>query len=662
MDTGTEAVDVARAPAGDLDSTDTSPRPGPENSDRAGTGDDDGLAPDGAATPAAAEPGPAQAIGRGRLAVAVCILAYLGLGVLANLPSWTGGVTHTMQCGACGDSGQEVWFLAWAAHAVTHLQDPLRTNWINYPWGVDLADNTSMPLAGVLGTPITLLFGPVATFNVLFSLAFAGSASAAFFLLRRFTTWTLAAFAGGLLYGFSPYMIGQGEGHLFLLLVPVPPLALLVLDEILVRQHKRWWLMGCALGLLMIVQLGWSAEMLILATTVACSGVVVLALARPRLIRRQLPYAAKAVALGVLLLAPAALWFAVVSRTGPEHLPGPVHSVKALAGLSTDLAGLVVPSVNQHFSFGLAGTGTSFVRLASSPGPSTVDPAEDGSYVGIPILLLLGVGVYRFRRDGLVRFAAVMAGLSLLLSMGSRLRVWGHDTGIPLPFVVLTKLPFVQSEVASRYCVFMWLFIALAVGLILDHARNLEPAGRKRHSSRGPAPPRRRGPLGAFLILAVLGVVSLVPGWPYNIGQVFTPAALEAPAVDVVPVGSTLLTYPLARGNHNLPMVWQALDRFRYRIPAGEEAVRNKHAGPLEAAFNSCWNYPTEEMPGGHRVGLARAEFVLWRVRTVVIPFADSMNPNCAIRFVEDVVGRSPVIEGGAAVWTKVSVRIAAAP
>jgi hypothetical protein len=590
-------------------------------------------------------------IWRRRLGFASVIAVYLGLGVLANLPSWTGGVTHTMQCGGCGDSGQEVWFLGWAAHALTHLQDPLRTAWINYPWGVDLADNTSMPLAGIIGTPITLLFGPVATFNVLFSLAFAGSASAAFLLLRRFTTWMPAAFVGGLLYGFSPYMVGQGEGHLFLLLVPVPPLVLLLMHETVVRQRWRWWLAGLALGLLMIVQLGWSAELLACTVTVALIGVVVLAIARPRLVRARFGYAFKAIALGFVVLAPFALWFAVVTRTGPEHLSGPVHPVALLAGLSTDLGGIVVPSVNQHFSLGLAQTGTSFLGLTEAHHPPIVDPAENGSYIGIPILLLLLVGLYRFRRDGLVLFSILMAALALVLSMGSHLHVWGHDTGVPLPFDVFTKLPFVESEVASRYCLFMWLFIAMAVGAILDRARASTNSGRGRHRQGGP---RRRGPLPLMAVLALLGIVSLVPGWPYNIGQVYTPSALVRPTVDTGPVGSTLLTYPLARGAHNLPMVWQALDGFAYRMPAGEAAVANAHEGDMEGAFNSCWSDPHESVPRRILVAPARGAFLRWQVRTVVIPLSHSINPLCAVRFVQEVLGRPPAIERGAAVWTDV--------
>ena len=325
----------------------------------------------------------------------------------------------------------------------------------------------------------------MASFNVVFSLAFAGSAAAMFFVLRRFTTWILAAFVGGLLYGFCPYMIGQGEGHIFLILALVPPVMFLLLDEILVRQRARWWLVGVLLGLVMIVQLGWSAEVLACILLVAAIGIVLVCLARRHLIRERLAYAAKAVGLGVVLLAVPAVWFAIVFRTGPEHIVGAVHSVKALSGLSTDLAGLVVPSVNQHFSFGLAQTGSSFVSLTSPTGVLQADAAENGSYIGIPILLLLISGTWRFRREALLRFSVVMAALSPAVVHGLAPARLGTSDPDPLPFVVLTHLPFVKSEVASRYCLFMWLFIALAVAVILDRARDARPARRRIHGQEG---------------------------------------------------------------------------------------------------------------------------------------------------------------------------------
>jgi hypothetical protein len=357
--------------------------------------------------------------------------------------------------------------------------------------------------------------------------------------------------------------------------------------------------------------------------------------------------------LAVVILLPVAAWFGIVSRSGPEHLAGPSHSVSGVASLSTDLAGPLVPSLNQHFTFGLSSIGTSFVRL--TPPTGALDPAENGSYIGIPILLLLAVGLYRFRREGLIRFAILMAGISLVLSMGSYLHVWGHSTGIPLPFRVLTKLPFVQSEVASRYTLFMWLFIAIAVAVIVDRSRRAQPKRRRLHSQARRARPSR-GPLPLVLALLVLSVFSLVPGWPYGIGQVFMPTALVRPTVDRSAAGSTLLTYPLAKADHSLPMVWQAVDGFQYRIPSAEAILADAHQGATDAAFESCWLDPTEYAPSTTLVAASRAEFTTWQVRTVVVPEAKSVNPACAVRFLSQVLGRPPVMERAAAVWSGVDL------
>ena len=357
-------------------------------------------------------------------------------------------------------------------------------------------------------------------------------------------------------------------------------------------------------------------------------------------------------------MVPAAAWFAIVSRTGSEHISGAVHSVRSLSGLATDLAGLVIPSVNQHFTFGLSATGNSFVYLLSNTTTArTVDAAENGSYIGIPLLLLLILGAVRFRREILLRFAIVMSACSLILSMGSRLSVWGHRTPIRLPFLVLTHLPFLKSEVAARYTLFMWLFIALAVAVILDRARFARLSrGAKHGKSRGLGR-LAYWPLPLFSVLALVTVVSLVPGWPYNINQVNVPPALQQPTVVADVSGGTVLTYPLARNVHNLPMVWQSVDDFQYRIPAGEASVADGHSGATEAAFSDCWQVDvTEHEPPLALVPKARTDFATWKVRAVVIPLTNSINPMCAVRFVEAVLGRPPLDERSAAVWTNVSV------
>ena len=192
----------------------------------------------------------------------------------------------------------------------------------------------------------------------------------------------------------------------------------------------------------------------------------------------------------------------------------------------------------------------------------------------------------------------------------------------------------------------MWLFIALAVAVILDRAR------LRGRSAWSQSTASRRGlgrlaywPLPLFSVLALVTVVSLVPGWPYNINQVnVPPGAVQQPTVVADVSGGTLLTYPLARNVHNLPMVWQSIDDFQYRIPAGEASVADGHSGATEAAFADCWQVDRDRARAPSRARAeARTDFATWKVRAVVIPLTNSINPMCAVRFVEAVLGRPPL-------------------
>src|SRR6202042_2288429 len=78
------------------------------------------------------------------------------------------------------------------------------------------------------------------------------------------------------------------------------------------------------------------------------------------------------------------------------------------------------------------------------------------------------------------RRAVVLAGgmtiIAFIMSMGSTLYVDGHDTHIPLPFVVLEHLPFIDGIDAARFALFATLFAAfiLAIGLDEFHRRLIQ--------------------------------------------------------------------------------------------------------------------------------------------------------------------------------------------
>ncbi len=221
----------------------------------------------------------------------------------------------------------------------------------------------------------------------------------------------------------------------------------------------------------------------------------------------------------VLLAYP--IWFALA---GPGHISGPIQLVPQ--GYRADLLGAVVPDSIQRFA------PTHLARIAANFSNS---PSENGSYLGITLLAVLLVGtVALWRRTAVVRVASVLALFAFVLSLGAGLVVTGRPgaiaTGFPLPERILTKLPVLANTIPARYALFVELFAALLLGVILDrlHRRLLTgSSGAHRHHRRAEG----NRFLRAALLPGVVAVVALVPLWPAApftaVGPVGTPPLLH---------------------------------------------------------------------------------------------------------------------------------------
>ncbi|HZU60145.1 MAG TPA: hypothetical protein VE983_04225, partial [Solirubrobacteraceae bacterium] len=429
---------------------------------------------------------------------AACVLAYCLVAVAAYWPVSPFSSSWIMGC-HCGDPAQEAWFLTWPLFAISHLHNPLYSTWIGYPVGVNLAANTAMPLLGVIAAPVTALAGPVAAYNFLLRLGFAASATSAFFVLRRWTQWQPAAFIGGLVYGFSPFLVGEGLGHAFLNFAPVPPLMFLVLSELLLTQRRPAWQSGLTLGALAVAQLYISSEILLTTTLMAGSAVVLAALARPRLVATRARHALTGLgwaAVLFLVLGGYDIWFFLA---GPQHIVGPPHSVASLSPYHADLLSAVIPTRSQRIApFGVS-LGDRLVGF---------NITETGAYIGIPLLMLLVGLVVRYRDDARVRLAAALAIWAYVLSMGARLVVDGYRTHVPLPFAVLEHVPIVQGADSGRFSLFTNFFIAVLLSIGLSNVRADRRLAAISH--------RRLPARTAALVLSAVCLVPLLPRFPYH--------------------------------------------------------------------------------------------------------------------------------------------------
>ena len=378
--------------------------------------------------------------------------SYGAIALAANWPVWPGSESSLRQ----GDLSFLTWSLSWTVYALLHHHNLLYTTWLNFPQGVNLAQNTLMPLLGLMTLPLTLLHSPIASINLLLWLAFCLSSASMFFVLSKWTNRRLSAYLGGLIYGFSPYMIGQGLDHVVQNFVPLPPLIFYAFWKLLVEEKTlkiRW---GIGLGLLLMAQLFISPEVAVSSVIVISLGAAILSFASPAVALQRTRRALPGLVATVLVIVIPAGYYIIALTTGAQHALGPSLG----SGLSADLLGPLLPTANQRFGlFGLAKIGNSFIA-GNFP--------ENGTYIGLPILLLVILIVVQEHRQKRILFVTAMAVIMLLLSLGPRLIIDSHITSVPLPSAMFSHLPLVGNLAEVRLSLYVDFFIACILAFGID--------------------------------------------------------------------------------------------------------------------------------------------------------------------------------------------------
>lgn len=434
------------------------------------------------------------------------------------------------------DPGQFVWMLAWWPHAILHGQNPFVSHVVWSPQGVNLAWDTSIPGLAVLVAPVTLLGGPVLAYNVLAILLPALAAWTTFLLCRHLTRSFWPSLAAGYLFGFSPYELGQTEGHLHLTSVFLIPLIALVLVRYVEGSltGRRFVL---ALGVLLALQLSFSTEVaftLALAIGIAILvAAVAVAAARPR-IRLMLPPLVGAYAVAAVLASPLLAYALLHFRHGSIHQPG---------RFPADLLNLVVPT--RLTALGWSWT-TSITRHFKGNGGNA---GEEGAYLGLAWVAILAWFAWSFRRVATARFLVALVVLGVVAELGIRLNVRGHGYFL-LPWRLVSKLPLFENVLPVR----LSMFVALAASVCVAWWAS-----------------SRRVPRGVRIALTALTVATVVPGLWLKVWREhpFRPAFFTRASYRSCfdPRGSVLML-PFPKRNSD-PMVWQAEAHFAFRMANG---------------------------------------------------------------------------------------------
>ncbi|WP_255292636.1 hypothetical protein [Micromonospora sp. WMMA1996] len=453
-------------PAGDAEATDgTTPDPSAAAPARGTAPEDPAGRP---ATGEVAEPGPEPAVEGGRArrwrsADALVALIYLAGAFWVTARGWR-DFDGRLLGSRPNDQGFNEWMLAYAAHAVTHLENPFFTTLQNAPAGVNLMTNVGMQLPGLVLTPVTLLFGASFSYLLFITLNLVGTGYAWYHVLSRHVVDSrAAAFVGGLFCAFAPALISHSNGHPHITAQWLVPF--IVWRVVALSRGGRVVRDGLVLGALVVAQFFVSLEILFLTAL----GCLMLALAylvfRPRDAVRRLRPLLSGLAITAVLVSAAAAYPLWMQFAGPQHRVGHPGT--------PDIYALKLGSFVEFATKSVAGGPTSAVGWA----PNTT---EQASFYGWSLVVLAAGALWWLRRETTVRVLGAVGLVSALFSIGTTWTVGTRRTDIPAPFALVQSLPVFDSVVVSRFALITTVALGVLLAVAGDRlaARRTEPAGR----------------------------------------------------------------------------------------------------------------------------------------------------------------------------------------
>jgi hypothetical protein len=425
------------------------------------------------------------------------------------------------------------WAYAWTPWAVSHGVNPLFTDRVFFPPGIDLTWTALMPGPALIVWPITRAFGTLASTNALKLSSPALAAWGAYLVCRRLTGAFWASLVGGYLFGFSAYIVGQMLYHLNLIMVfPIPLVVYLVIRLVEGSLGRVAFLVLGSVTLLGLFSI--STE---LFATTAFFGAIAFVIALVAGGRDRMRV--------VLAMALTGLAFAIVAAIVfvPYVLPvlrnAPASPIRPADKAAADLFGFVVPRHDQLIG------GDRWTPYASS---FTASIGEDGSYLGVALIAMLaGFAVTERRRRGTWALLAFI-GVVCVLAMGPVLHVHGSEL-FTLPGKLLVDAPLIKNATPDRFP----LYATLAVGVVaaLWLARGRGTTGWVRW--------------GIVLLGAVmlLPITSSAAWYPYDRSPTFftdgTYATVLHPDENVFVITAT----------NGEEMLWQSEAGFLFRMPEG---------------------------------------------------------------------------------------------
>ncbi len=409
-----------------------------------------------------------------------------------------------------GVGGRDFHFYIWSLDVIARGRfawgPALRTTVI-YPieHGVSLAADGTILAFGFLLAPITRLFGPEVSLNIVMFSAIPLNAAAAFWLYRQVLKSTgVGAILGSVFFSASPYAMGHALGHANLVHLWWFPLALGLIVPAVVESPttdglspRRAYAGGALLGLGMWI----GSELVAILAVVLVPWLIGMAIRHRVRIRVFRLFGA---GLCAAIVSVPIIWGTVGDA---NHYTGAHQPPNVFV---TDLENFAIPTTDSL-------VGSTF-GTASVADQWTGNAAETTGYISIFGIALLILSLRRSAGSRSRSYAALSLW-SMAFSLGPYLHVAGRVTNIPVPpGFVLSNLPLLRSILPGRIS----FVVAAAVGAVIALSFD------QQHGS-----PRPKGPVRPRRVITTCAVATALATLPtaapasFDVGNTFGTAALR---------------------------------------------------------------------------------------------------------------------------------------
>jgi hypothetical protein len=401
----------------------------------------------------------------------IVLTGFLAAGIAAT---WPRATYITGRVPLDNDQDQYVWSFWWVARQVAHFGNPWFTTHLAAPVGVQLGYDTLMPLLGIVMTPVTLLFGPSASYNLLTIVAPGLAAYAMYRAARLWLPSRTGAIAAGAFYGLSSMLTSQDWLHLHTAIGCVfLPLTL----EVAVRlcrgpTLRRGIVLGLVIGASMLVD----QEITVLAVAVAVLVLVPWLLRQPGL--RELRAVALAAVTAVVVASPQLL---AMKQAGGRGGPPPVPIANYVA-YAARLPGLFAPSPRLA-DYGMTGLASIYsAHMSRNLAAAKAHELTATFGVVLTVTAVLGL-IVAWRRPAARKLALLWLG-SAALALGPTLYIGAHrfvplaetwrgiQVSMLMPYTWLVRVPGMASfREADRLALLGLVGAALLAGAGVDWLR-----------------------------------------------------------------------------------------------------------------------------------------------------------------------------------------------